>query len=124
MTKVRCAQQLVESVFAGQSIGCRRGQNEDLRVDLGGGGKLQRHDLHDPGRVTDRSLLADRGYPGVPYFEAVRKQDGSFIVRLARSYDPWIRAAWVEGRRAVVPTRIRLSRFLAQQVGRRMDLDV
>ena len=69
-------------------------------------------------------LLADRGYPSVAYFEAVRASGGSFIVRLTRSDDPWIRTAWVEGQRRAVRTRIRLSRFLAQHAGQRMDLDV
>ena len=48
---------------------------------------------------------------------------GSFIVRLTRSYDPSIRTAWVEGQRPPVPTRLRVSRFLAQHVGQRLDLD-
>ncbi len=68
--------------------------------------------------------LADRGYPSVAYFEAVRAQGRFFIVRLTRSYDPWVCAALVEGERTAVPTRLRVSRFLAQHAGRRVDLDV
>ena len=49
---------------------------------------------------------------------------GAFIVRLTRSYDPWIRTAWVEGQRTPSPTRVRLSRFLAQHAGQRLDRDV
>jgi hypothetical protein len=60
----------------------------------------------------------------VPYFEAVREAGGAFIVRLTRSYDPWVRAVWVEGRRAAMATRRRLSRVLAQHPGRGLDLDV
>ena len=47
-------------------------------------------------------------------------QGGFFIVRLTRSYDSWVRAAWVDGQRTAVRTRLRLSRFLAhaaQRVG-------
>jgi hypothetical protein len=80
--------------------------------------------LPDPASLTDCLLLADRGYPSVAYFEAVRTQGGFFIVRLTRSYDPWVCAAWVEGTRTLVPARIRLSRFLARHGGRRVDLDV
>ena len=80
--------------------------------------------LPDPSTLTDRLLLADRGYPSVPYFEAVRDQGGSFIVRLTRSYDPWVRAAWIDGHRAAVSKRIRVSRFLAQHAGCEMDLEV
>ena len=86
--------------------------------------EAERQFLPDPATLTDCLLLADRGYPGVPYFEAVRAQGGSFIVRLTRSHDPWVRGAWVEGDRAAMPTRVRLSRFLAQHAGRRVDLDV
>ena len=45
-------------------------------------------------------------------------------MRLTRSHDPWVCGAWVDGDRAAVPTRVRLSRFLAQYAGRRVDLDV
>ena len=94
------------------------------RVQIAPDADAERPFLPDPSTLQDRLLLADRGYPGVAYFEAVRAQGGSFIVRLTRSYDPWVRAAWVEGHRATVPTRIRLSRFLAQHAGQRVDLDV
>ena len=69
-------------------------------------------------------LLADRGYPSVPYLEAVDVAGGAFIVRLTRSYDPWVSAAWVDRRRLAVPRRLRLSRFLAQHPGCHADLDV
>jgi hypothetical protein len=84
----------------------------------------ERQFLPDPSTLKDRLLLADRGYPSVPYFEAVRDHGGSFIVRLTRSYDPWVRTAWVNGRRVDLSTRRRLSRFLTQYPGRRLDLDV
>lgn len=69
-------------------------------------------------------LLADRGYPGVDYFEAVDKEQGAFIVRLSRSHDPWVRAAWVDGRRVQLQKPLRLSVFIAQHAQHRMDLDV
>ena len=78
----------------------------------------------DPATLTGQWFLADRGYPSVAYFEAVVAHGGSFIVRLTRSYDPWVRAAWVEGQRSLMSTPIRLSRFLAQHAGQRVDLDV
>ncbi len=42
---------------------------------------------------------------------------GSFIIRLTRSYDPWVHAAWIDGRRVRVPAGVRLSRLLARQPG-------
>ena len=56
--------------------------------------------------------------------QAIRAQGGFFIVRLTRTYDPWVCAAWVKGARTAVPTRVPLSRFLAQHAGQRVDLDV
>jgi hypothetical protein len=98
--------------------------DEVRHVQIAPDAQAERPFLPDPASVTDQLLLADRGYPSVAYFEAVAAHGGSFIVRLTRSDDPWIRTAWVEGRPTPVPTRIRLSRFLAQHVGHRMDLDV
>jgi hypothetical protein len=45
-------------------------------------------------------------------------------VRLTRSYDPWVHAAWIEGQRRALTKPVRLSRFIAQHAGRHMDLDV
>ena len=58
------------------------------------------------------------------YFEAVDAHGGSFIIRLTRSYDPEVRAAWVDGRRVRVSTGLRLSRVLAQNAGCVVDVDV
>ena len=80
--------------------------------------------LPAPATLTECLLLADRGYPAVPYFEAVDAQGGFFIVRLTRSHDPWVCAAWVDGQRVAVPARSRLSRVLAQHAGQRVDLDI
>jgi hypothetical protein len=86
--------------------------------------EAERPFLPEPATLAGCLLLADRRYPSVPYFEAVREAGGAFIVRLTRSYDPWVRAVWVEGRRAAMATRRRLSRVLAQHPGRGLDLDV
>jgi hypothetical protein len=98
--------------------------DEVSRVQIAPDATAERPFLPDPATLTDQLLLADRGYPSVAYFEAVAAHGGAFIVRLTRNYDPWIRTAWVEGRRTPVPTRIRLSRFLAQHHAECMDLDV
>ena len=86
--------------------------------------EAERQFLPDPATLTDRLWLADRGYPSVPYFEAVDAAGGAFIVRLPRSHDPWIRRAWVEGQRIEAPPPRRLSRFLAEHPGAHLDLDV
>ena len=98
--------------------------DEVSRVPIAPDAQAERPFLPDPATLTDRLLLADRGYPSVAYFEAVAAHGGAFIVRLTRSYDPWVQAAWVAGQRTTVSMRIRLSRFLAQHAGQRVDLDV
>ena len=98
--------------------------DEVRRVQIAPDATAERPFLPGPATVTDQWRLANRGDPSVAYFEAVRVSGGSFIVRLTRSYDPWVRSAWVEGQRTTVRTRIRLSRFLAQHLGQHMDLDV
>jgi hypothetical protein len=98
--------------------------DEVSAVQIAPDADAERQFLPDPSTLKDRLLLADRGYPSVPYFEAVREHGGSFIVRLTRSYDPWVRTAWINGRRVDLSTRRRLSRFLTQYPGRRLDLDV
>jgi len=87
--------------------------------------EAERPFVPEPATLTDRLLLADRGYPSVPYFEAVRDAGGAFIVRLPRSSHPRVRAVWVDGHRgAAASTPRRLSRILAQYPGHRLDLDV
>lgn len=98
--------------------------DEVQSVHLAPDASPERPFLPAPATLRDRLLLADRGYPSVPYFEAVRAAGGSFIVRLTRSYDPWVRATWVDGRRTTRLTRGRLSRIIAQHPGRRLDLDI
>ena len=98
--------------------------DEVSHVQMAPDAKAERPFLPDPASLTDRLLLADRGYPSVDYFEAVTAHGGAFIVRLTRSYDPQVRAAWVDGRRVPVSARMRLSRMVARHAGQRLDLDV
>lgn len=101
------------------------GFSDEVRcVQLAPDKEAERQFLPEASTLKDKLLLADRGYPGVPYFEAVREHGGSFIVRLTCSHNPWVRAAWIDGKRVPLPKPVRLSSFIAQHAGRRMDLDV
>jgi hypothetical protein len=75
------------------------------RVAIAPDAHAERPFLPAPLTLRDRLLLADRGYPGVDYFEAVDAAGGSFIVRLTRSYDPWGRAAGSMGVGRACPRR-------------------
>ena len=86
--------------------------------------KAERQFLPAPASLIGKLLLADRGYPSVAYFDAVRAHGGSFVMRLPTSHNPWVRAAWVDGKRVPLAKPVRLSCFIGQNAGRRMDLDV
>jgi hypothetical protein len=101
------------------------GFSDEVRaVALAPDKEAERQFLPQPSSLKGRLLLADRGYPSLDYFEAVHAEGGSFIVRLSRSHDPWVRAAWIAGRRVPVRQPVRLSRFIGEHTGRQMDLDV
>jgi hypothetical protein len=63
----------------------------------------------------------------VPSFENLRDNGGSFIVRLSRSHNPTVVAAWADGVRLELPEpplQPRLCDFVAKHSQQRMDLDV
>ena len=75
--------------------------------------------------LADRLLLADRGYPSREYFMELDEAGASFIVRLSRSFKPYVRA--VHGPDGV--TQLRKPQPLPEFLDRRsnsnpLDLDV
>ena len=98
--------------------------DEVSSVSIASDSEAERQFLPDPSTLKGRLLLADRGYPSTGYFDAVREHGGSFIVRLSRSHDPWVRAAWLDGKRFTLRKPTRLSRLVEQHTSCRMDLDV
>jgi len=98
--------------------------DEVSAVSIAADSEEERQFLPEPSTLAGRLLLADRGYPSTEYLDEVREHGGSFIMRLSRSHNPWVCAAWVDGKRLPLPKPVRLSQFIAQHTGRRMDLDV
>lgn len=98
--------------------------DEVTSVTIASDSEAERQFLPEPSTLKGRLLLADRGYPSTGYFDAVRDHGGSFIVRLSRGHDPWVRAAWLNGKRLTLRKPTRLSRFIEQHINCRMDLDV
>ena len=86
--------------------------------------EAERQFLPEPRSLTGCLFLADRGYPSVPYFTAVRAHGGAFIIRLSTSHDPYVTAAWHDRRRVPVVREMRLSRFLAAHGDVVLDLDI
>jgi hypothetical protein len=95
-----------------------------MSVSLAPDSEAERHFLPEPEELRNKLLLADRGYPAVPYFEAMTEHDASFIMRLSRSYDPWVITAYEKKRAHHLPKPVRLSQFLSQHQGYCLDLDV
>jgi hypothetical protein len=93
-------------------------------VSIASDSEEERQFLPKPATLGRRLLLADRGYPSIEYLDEVREHGGSFIMRLSRSHNPWVCAAWLDGKRVPLRKPVRLSQFIAQHTGRRMDLDV
>jgi len=98
--------------------------DEVSTVEIAADSEEERQFLPKPSTLAGQLLLADRGYPSTKYFDEVGKHGGNFIVRLTRSHDPWVYAAWLGGKRLPLRTPVRLSQFIAQHSDRRMDLDV
>jgi hypothetical protein len=98
-----------------------------VAVELAPDCEAERQFLPEPSSLRDCLLLADRGYPAVPYFESLRENGGSFIVRLSRSHNPTVVAAWADGVRVQLPEpplQPRLCDFVAKHSQQRLDLDV
>jgi len=98
--------------------------DEVTAVSVASDSEAERQFLPEPSQLAGRLLLADRGYPSTTYFDAVRAEGGSFIVRLSRSHDPHVVSAWLDGQRKILAKPIRLSKFVDRNLGSRMDLDV
>jgi hypothetical protein len=86
--------------------------------------EAERQFLPEPKELCGKLLLADRGYPSTEYFHEVHKAGGAFIVRLTRSYDPYVVAAHAAGRRHPLQRRVRLGQYLSQRQNSAHDLDV
>lgn len=86
--------------------------------------EAERQFLPEPKELCGKLLLADRGYPSTEYFHEVHEAGGAFIVRLTRSYDPYVVAAYAAGRRHPFRRRVRLGQYLSQRQNAAHDLDV
>jgi hypothetical protein len=95
-----------------------------MAVTLTADTEAERHFLPDAQELRNKLLLADRGYPAVPYFEALSEHNASFIMRLSRSFDPWVLTAYERKRAHPLKRPVRLSEFLSQHQGYCLDLDV
>jgi len=85
--------------------------------------EAERHHLPEPSELSNKLLLADRGYPALPYFEAMAQCGASFVMRLTRSWRPYVTAVHQQHAVTVLPKPVALDTFLAQNPNRAFDLD-
>jgi len=85
-----------------------------ISVALAADKEAERQFLPEPQELRNKLLLADRGYPSVDYFLALGRAGASFIIRLTRSYMPWVLAVFVKSKRQPLRRPIRLAEFLSQ----------
>ena len=74
----------------------------------------ERHFLPRPEELRGKLLVADRGYPSRPYFQALDDAGACFVVRLTRSWKPWVVATADRGNRVPLGKPLPLAQFLSQ----------
>jgi len=95
-----------------------------ITVALAADKEAERQFLPEPGELRNKLLLADRGYPSLKYFVDLCRAGASFIVRLTRSYDPWVLCCFAKGKPHPLRRPLRLCQFLSQHQGCPLDLEV
>lgn len=80
--------------------------------------------LPRPEDLEGKLLLADRGYPSLPYFNRLAEAGASFVVRLTRGWKPYVLAVHQSKRIDVLANPVSLPEFLAQHPNCPFDLDV
>ena len=98
-------------------------EDNAISISLAPDSEAERQFLPQPEALRNKLLLADRGYGSVPYFTALDEHEASFIIRLTRSYDPWVLVAYTMGKPHTLRRPARLRHFLSQHPGL-LDLDV
>jgi len=99
-------------------------QDEVVAVTLTADKESERPYLPAPEELRGKLLLGDRGLGSVRYFRDVRQAGGDFVMRLSRSYNPYVQACYVDGRYVELPEGMRLAEFIAQHPHCAADLDV
>jgi len=99
-------------------------EDDIIEVALAPDKEAERHFLPVPAELTNKLFLADRGYPSVRYFDDLCRAGASFIIRLTRSYDPWVLSAFSRGKLRPLGKPVRLKELLSQNQGRTLDLEV
>lgn len=67
-------------------------EDEVMEVSLAPDTTQERAFLPEAAGLTNKLLLADRGYPSREYFMELEQAGASFILRLSRSFKPYVRA--------------------------------
>jgi hypothetical protein len=98
-------------------------EDQVIAVALTPDKEAERHHLPDPAQLNNKLLLADRGYPALPYFKALDQCGASFVMRLTRSWRPYVIAVHHKTRVTVLPKPVPIDTFLAHNPNQAFDLD-
>jgi hypothetical protein len=99
-------------------------KDQVLNVQLAPDKEAERDFLPAPHELTDKLLLADRGYPCLNYFEQVMEANGYFLMRSKSDINPKVRRAHGPGGRRPGFEGYRLQNILRWLPRRRWDLEV
>lgn len=86
--------------------------DEAARIQLAPDKEAERQFLPAAESLAGELLLADRGHPSVRYFRGLRAAGASWVLRLSRSYMPWVRALHRDGDVELLPAPVALPQFL------------
>ena len=98
--------------------------DEVLAVEVTPDTTQERAFLPAPEELAGQLLLADRGYPSRPYFTKLEEVGGHFIMRLSRSFKPYVRAVHGPERVTQLSRPAQLPEFLKRAGRSELDLDV
>lgn len=99
-------------------------QDNVISVSLAPDSEAERQFLPAAEQLRNKLLLADRGYGAVPYFAELTEHEASFIIRLTRSYDPWVLVVYINDKPRALRRPVRLRHFISQHSRCAHDLDV
>lgn len=74
--------------------------------------------------LAGKLILADRGYPSRAYFQELDEAGASFVMRLSRSFKPYVRGGHGDDGLMVLTEPVALPEFLHGRVSEPLDLDI
>ncbi len=94
------------------------------RVTLAPDTQGERDFLPEPGSLSRKLILADRGYEDRDYFARVKLAGGGFVIRCKANANPLVKACWLADGKVRQFSGKKLKLFRAKLAGQDADLEV